>query len=169
MRSDGLRKQVQKGPKMLTVGITRYSEDGKKSVTITGEAPIRRDRYHADYYPVNITANGVTDYDRLSHGAILARFPRTEPKPETGKTINTVAQMANAIKKTLGTRPTTSTANDNYYRARRFGYLYMGATMNTDEFEICNLEPWMELKLIESGFEGRKVAHRGNAITVWSK
>lgn len=156
---------------MLTVGITRYSEDGKKSVTITGEAPRRRDRYHADFYPVNITANGVTDCDRLSHGAILARFPRTEAKPETGKTINTVTQMANAIKKTLalGTRPPTISGNDNYYRALRFGYLYMGVALDTDEFEIRNLEPWMELKLIESGFEGRKVAHRGNAITVWSK
>lgn len=154
---------------MLTVGITRYSENGKKSVTITGEAPPRRDRYHANFYPVNITANGVTDYDRLSHGAILARFPRTEAKPETGKTINTVTQMANAINKTVGHRPTTSTANDNYYRARRLGRLYMGAALETDEFEICNLEPWMELKLIESGFEGRKVAHLGDAITVWSK
>lgn len=154
---------------MIAVGTTLYSEDGKKSVTITGPAPRRRDRYHADYYPVTIVdAKGNKDYDRLSYGVINNRFPRTAPKPETGKTITTERQMANAIKKVIGGTVATG-RGDAYYTARRFDYTYIDQGLSSDEFVVCNLSSRSAAKLLEAGFECRKVVLGDSAVDVWSK
>lgn len=151
-------------------GTTYYSEDGKKSVTITGKAPMRRDRYHADYYPVTIVdAKGNEDTDYLSDGVIRNRFPRTAPKPETGKTITTAKQMAMAIKKETGITVATG-KGDAYYRAFTRGNAFIGKSYDTDEFEVFNLPEWAEeMLLLEGGFECRKIATPSGVAEVWSK
>ena len=154
----------------ITVGTTRYSEDGKKSVTITGSRPQRRDRYHADYYPVTINHNGVEDYARLSSGVINSRFPRTTPKPETDKTIKSSREMANAIKKESSTRIQPAIRGGKGFNdALRFNYVAIDRHFDTDEFSILNLRDWMPLMLLEAGFQCRKIVVGNSVVDAWSK
>ena len=153
---------------------TYYSEDGKKSVTITGPAPRRRDRYHADYYPVIIVdAKGNEEYDRISRNNIERRFPRTAPKPETGKTYITRSQFVRGVEKETGMRILNKSDLARY----ELDYLRLGRGTGEDEWEILNLTNAQEVRLLEAGFQVRKVALRPRygfedkleAVDVWSK
>ncbi len=156
-------------------GTTYYSEDGKKSVTITGKAPMRRDRYHADYYPVTIVdAKGSEIHDRLSGGVIRNRFPRTAPKPETGKKYVTAKQLANGIMKETGMSVLVKSELARY----QYDYTRIGRGTSNDEWEILNLTNAQEVRLLEAGFQVRKVAlmpryrysdSKLEAVDVWSK
>lgn len=155
---------------MQTVGATRYSQDGKKSITITGNAPQRRDRYHADYYPVTINHNGVEDYDRLSSGVINRRFPRTTPKPETDKTIKSSREMAKAIKnETTTMMELPIRGGKGFDDALRFNRVAIDRHFDTDEFSILNLRNWMAVRLLEAGFQCRKILVGNSVVDVWSK
>jgi|TARA_R110000765_G_scaffold205254_2_gene310046 hypothetical protein len=153
-----------------TIGTTRYSEDGKKSVTITGSAPARRDRYHADYYPVTINNNGVEEGHYLSSGVISNRFPRTTPKPETDKAIKSSKEMAKAIKQLTTHRIQPAIRGGNgYSNALRFDRVIIDQHLDTDEFVILNLGRWLPLMLLENGFQCRKVIVGQSVMDAWSK
>ena len=157
------------------IGDTYYSEDGNKSVTIRGKAPARRDRYHADYYPVIIVdAKGNEDYQRLSRGVIQRRFPRTAPKPETGKTYITRSQFVRGLEKEVGMRVLNKSDLARY----ELDYMRLGRGSGEDEWEIVNITSGAEVKLLQAGFKVRKVLLRPTwsygeakleAVDVWSK